>query len=82
MCNFRISCSITTYEKITFHPITINTYWYITNSWLHRRFQKLVESVKSQDGKAAEYIDQIAKADEATLLEQQKETTPKKLFFS
>jgi hypothetical protein len=42
---------------------------------------KLVESVKSQDGKAARYIDQIAKADEATLLEQLKENAKKAFFF-
>jgi hypothetical protein len=43
--------------------------------------KKLVESAKSQDGRAAEYIDQIAKADEATLLEQLKGDDAKKAFF-
>jgi hypothetical protein len=43
--------------------------------------KKLIESARSQDGKASEYIDLIAKADQNTLLSQLKDDDAKKAFF-
>lgn len=43
--------------------------------------KKLVESVKSKDGKAQSYVDLIANADEDTLLKQLKTDNERKAFF-